>query len=130
MLREILSQHSIPVPDRTAVLKYAATVSVGDTTDRGQRLHVTMPQMSDYSHPNFDSFTSPFPTLTEMSSPGSGNTAAPQLREISARPSERNFQNDPSKPSIVPNIAGLDNPEVGIDFVLSLEQPCLGHTRG
>ena len=24
----------------------------------------------------------------------------------------------------------LDTPQIGIDFVLSLEQPCLGHTRG
>jgi hypothetical protein len=130
MLREILSQHSIPIPDRTAVLKYVATVSVRNVTDRGQCLHVTMPEMTDYSHPTFDSFTSPFSTSMEMSSPDSGNTAALRVTEIGAQPSERSFQNEPTKAPGVASTASLDNPQIGIDFVLSLEQPCLGHTRG
>jgi hypothetical protein len=130
MLREILSQHSIPIPDRTAVLKYVATVSVRDITDGGQCLQVTMPEMTDYSHAPFDSFTPPFSTSMETSSPESGNTAAPQVREISAQPSERGSPNEPRKGPAVANSGSLDNPQIGIDFVLSLEQPCLGHTRG
>lgn len=130
MLREILSQHSIPIPDRTAVLKYVATVSVRDVTDGGQCLRVTMPEMTDYSHAAFDSFTSPFSTSMEMSSPDSGNLAAPPAREISAQPSERGFQNEPPEGQGVAGSGSLDNPQIGIDFVLSLEQPCLGHTRG
>lgn len=130
MLREILLQHSIPIPDRSTVLKYVATVSVQDVTDRGQCLHVTMPEMTDYSHPTFDSFTSPFSTSMEMSSPDSGHTAAPQVREVSAQPSERSFRNEPPKVPGVANTTSLNHPQIGIDFVLSLEQPCLGHTRG
>lgn len=130
MLREILSQHSISIPDRTAVLRYVATVSVRDVTDGGQCLQVTMPEVTDYSHPVFDSFTSPFSTSMEMSSPDSGNTTAPKVTDVNAQPSERNFQNEPPKGQGTASTTGLDNPQIGIDFVLSLEQPCLGHTRG
>jgi hypothetical protein len=130
MLREILSQHSIPIPDRTAVLKYVATVSVRDVTDGSQCLHVTMPEMTDYLLAPFDSFASPFSTSMEMSSPDSGNAAALQAREVSAQPSERSFRNEPPKTQGLATPGSLDNPQIGIDFVLSLEQPCLGHTRG
>jgi hypothetical protein len=130
MLKEILSHHSIPIPDRTARLKYIATVSVRDVTDGGQCLQVTIPEMTDYSHAAFDSFTSPFSTSMEMSSPDSGNTAAPQVREASAQPSEHSFRNEPPIPQGLADSSTLDNPQIGIDFVLSLEQPCLGHTRG
>jgi hypothetical protein len=121
MLREILSQHSIPTPDRAAGLKYVATVSVRDVTDGGQCLHVTMPDMTGHTHTAFDSFTSPFSASVEMSSPDSGRTAAQQAREISTQPSERSFHNEPPKPQGLANSSSLDNPQIGIDFVLSLE---------
>ena len=130
MLREILSRHSIPIPDRAAGLRYVATVSVRDASDGGQCLHVTMPEMTNYTHTASDSFTPPFSASMEMSSPDSGHTAAQQVREISTQPSERSFQNEPPKPQGLAQSSSLDNPQVGIDFVLSLEQPCLGHTRG
>lgn len=129
MLKEILSQHSIPIPDRTAVLKYVATVSLRDVTDGNQRLQVTMPEMTDYSNAAFDNFTSPISSSMETSSPDSGNTAAPKVREISTQLSERSFPNEPPKRQGVAQASILDNPQIGIDFVLSLEQPCLGHTR-
>ena len=53
-----------------------------------------------------------------------------QIRGISAQPSERSFKNEPPKPQGPVRSISLDNPQIGIDFVLSLEQPCLGHTRG
>ena len=130
MLKEILSRHSITIPDRTAGLKYLATVSVRDVIDGGQCLQVTLPEMTDYSPTAFDSFASPFSTSMEISSPDSGNIAPRQVREISAQPSERSFKNEPPKPQDLASSASLDNPQIGIDFVLSLEQPCLGHTRG
>ena len=127
MLKEILSRHSIPIPDRTAGLKYVATVSVRDVTDGGQCLQVTMPEMTDYSDVAFDHFPSPFSTSMEMSSPDSGHTTAPPVRKISAQPFERPFE--PPKPQDPASLSHLNNPQIGIDFVLSLEQPCLGHTR-
>jgi hypothetical protein len=130
MLREILSQHSIPIPDRAAGLKHVATVSVRDVTDGGQCLHVTMPDMTGYAHTAFDSFTPPFSASVEMSSPDSGHTATQQTREISTQPPERSFHNESPKSPGLANSSSLDNPQIGIDFVLSLEQPCLGHTRG
>jgi hypothetical protein len=130
MLRRILSQHSIPIPDRAAGLQYVATVSIRDATDGGQCLHVTMPDMTGYSHTTLDSFTPPFSEPFEISSPDSGHTTGQQVREVSMQPSERSFHNESPKPQGLANSSGLDNPQIGIDFVLSLEQPCLGHTRG
>ena len=130
MLKQVLSHHSIPVPDRTTGLKYVATVSVRDVTDGGHCLQVTLPEMTDYSDAPFDRFASPFSTSMEVSSPDSGNITAPAVKEVSARPSERPFQNEPLGSQDVSGPSSLDNPHIGIDFVLSLEQPCLGHTRG
>ncbi len=124
LLKEIMTRNGIPVPDRTSALRSVATVSVLGKSDGDYSLQVTMPEMMDYSHPAFDNVT---PPSLSMSSPESGENAEAQVEHYGIRDPDRSPQRRQQSTS---NPSHLHNPQIGIDFVLSLEKPCLSHTQG
>ena len=143
MLKEILTRNGIPIPSRTSTFNPLATVSVLDQVDGLQRLQVTMPEPMDFSQTTFDPVAPPFPSSMSTSSPESMSTAVPMphpsprdmsshvpsLSPISGIVSTSQGDSPTAQYEYISHPSGLDAPQIGIDFVLSLEQPCLGHTR-
>lgn len=127
LLKEIMTRNGIPLPDRTPALRSVATVSVLSKAGGAYSLQVTMPDEMEYSQPAFDQLSPLFDTSMSISSPDSGGPDVVQVQDYSKQPPNRSPQR--TTPSTARNPTRLDNPQVGIDFVLSLEQPCLGHTR-
>ena len=117
MLKDIMARNGISIPDRTKRMHQTATVSIQSGIDGANRLQVTLPEAMDLSSSAFEELPSPVPASSYTSSHGSqqeGRAFEDPLRERQARSSS----------------TSLDTHQVGIDFVLSLEQPCLGHTSG
>jgi len=133
MLREILMRHSIPIPDRLKGLNRFATVCIRDRGDGGQGLQVTMPEpVQSFPTTTIQAPpTTPFSeSVAASSSPESEKTAVARSAGRSDNRSIRGLRVRPQPGNQRPSEIGLDSVQIGIDFVLSLEQPCLGHTRG
>jgi hypothetical protein len=157
MLRRLLEQNGIAIPGQAAGLGQPATVSVLDMPSGLQRLQVTMPESNLDYLAGFDTSFSSAPR--DSSSPQSidvevsahsdfdipaarsGAPAVPPPAFQTRLPSESVQIHPPSTlqdltgstlPSVrqpIPHPDGLDAAQIGIDFVLALEYPCLEHTR-
>lgn len=154
MLKGLLQQHHIPIPNGPAGFGPSAKVSVLDVPGGLQRLQVKMPEdvpnffaeldTSD-SSPRVDSSSpesiqldlhaSKRRGLPSIPPPAFHNRLPSQSVEIhplpdEAIPGEKDLPQLPQFPSRpVPHPSGLDAAQIGIDFVLALEHPCLHHTR-
>lgn len=155
MLRGLLEQHGIPFPSEAAGFGPTARISMLDVPGGSQRLQVTMPETGpDYfagldtsnSSPPHDS-SSPESIDVEVQALSSGVPSIPPpafqtrlpLESVQlyppATPQVRSSQkvlpplptSTAHQPFAHPN--GLDAAQIGIDFVLALENPCLHHTR-
>ena len=122
MPKEILSWHGAAMPNRLTALSHIATVSILDAFDGGVRLQVTMPDATDHGHTTDKTTNSPCTSLY-ASIPSS--SIVPRSQSMNGGPCATTM-ND--RTALHPD--DLDAPQTGIDFVLSLEQPCLGHTWG
>jgi hypothetical protein len=151
MLRGLLEQHGIPIPRGAGGLGPAATISMLDVPGGRKKLQVTMPETGPDYFAEFDISQSSIPR--DSTSPDSldadeqysGVTSFPPAAFHTRLPSQ-SVQIHPQHTSEVtsgkglssmPTFAhcqpishpyGLDAAQVGIDFVLALENPCLSHT--
>jgi hypothetical protein len=155
MLKELLAQHGIPIPSDVGGLGPTAQISILDVPGGQQRLQVTMPEIgpdyfAGFGTPRFsiprdtsspesldaemEALSSDVPSISppaiQTRLPGEGvqthSSATPQamLTEKILPPSPAYVPHQP-----ISHPHGLDAPQVGIDFVLALENPCLHHTR-
>lgn len=158
MLQGLLHQHGIPIPRHPAGFGPAATISMLDLPGGLQRLQVKMPEPGPDSFAALDkSQNSISPELIDadvldhLSSGRSsmqqrGDSAPPpkshtrlpskstQIHSLASPPNVLAGKDLPPLPRSVakqsiPHPHGLDAAQVGIDFVLALENPCLLHTR-
>ncbi|KAF3389464.1 hypothetical protein F1880_003622 [Penicillium rolfsii] len=111
ILRDIMVRHSIPLPpgSRLQAASWAEVIFINHG-GHDQHLQVKMPEYqssADYL-PAFDDITDP--SLPSMQS----NVSSGEPSEMS------NTTNFPS---------GINLAQMGVDFVLSIERPCLFHTR-
>lgn len=154
MLRGILEQHGIPIPSQAAGFGPAARISMLDGPGGHQRLQVTMPEPSpnffttiDTSHSSLhrDSASPEYSDVEGRScSNGVPSTPPPifhtriptesvEIYPALTAQARRSRRGQP--PSVIPvssqkssHPSGLDAAQIGIDFVLALENPCLHHT--
>ena len=136
MLRELLIQNGIAIPSRERRETYATVDVIAEPAS--QRLRVTLPN-SPPSGPSRLAYHSTSSASEETTSPEDDARQQrlfrplPQLpqggeNDSSSPPSDDREIRAPSPGSRHPY--GLDTEQIGIDFVLSLEEPCLPHTRG
>ena len=158
MLQGLLQRHGIPIPSHPAGFGPAATISMLELPGGLQKLQVTMPETGpDYFAALDKSQNSISPELIDtdvLDSLSSGNSSTPhrghsapppkfhtrlpsksvQIHPL-ASPGSISVGKDlpplprPAAKQSVPHPHGLDAAQVGIDFVLALENPCLLHTR-
>lgn len=113
MLQGLLQRHGIPIPNEAGGFGPTASISMLDVPGGQQRLQVTMPETTPDYFAAFDTSRSSLPV--QIHPPTASQKSLPPL--------------PPSAPrQPVPHPYGLDAPQVGIDFVLALENPCLHHT--
>jgi hypothetical protein len=149
MLKGLLAQHAIPIPSEVGGFGPTARISILDAPGGQQRLQVTMPEISPDYFAGFD--TPRFSLPRDSSSPESLDVdmevisnGVPSIPPpaFQSRPAVEDSQTHsaatekivPLSPAYAPrqpisHPLGLDAPQVGIDFVLALENPCLHHTR-
>lgn len=156
MLRGKLEHYGLSVPSQAGGFGPAATISMLDAPGGRQRLQVTMPETSPDYLAAFDASQSPLPR--ESASPEASavevqfhsdgvpsipppvfhtNLPADSVEIHPALTPQASTSGKglppvavlsvPRQPGSHPN--GLDATQVGIDFVLALENPCLHHTR-
>jgi hypothetical protein len=155
MFRGLLEQHGISIPREAGGFGPAARISMLDAPGGRQRLQVTMPETSldyfagldtSYSSLPLDS-SSPESIDVDAHARASGVPAVPPPAFHTRLPSESIQIHPPvtAQPtlsrSVMPSAPGatlrppiqhpngLDAAQVGIDFVLALENPCLTHTK-
>ena len=158
MLKELLHQHNIVIPTQPPNPSPAAKLSVLDAPGGAHALRVVMPEASPEPfipasistpesidvdvQPHFDQNPSqvqpppPFSAIPSQPSP-LPNILVPQVTESQPLPSSQKDVNENgfrtpqprAHDSPIPHPSGLDVPQVGIDFVLALESPCLDHAR-
>ncbi len=154
MLRGLLEQQGIPIPNEAGGFGPSATISMRDAPGGHQWLHVTMPETGpDY----FAEFETSQPSLPrdssrpdsidiEVQALSSGVPSLPPSAFHTRLPSESVQIHPPATPGgvssekglptlpvatpgkSIPHPNGLDAAQIGIDFVLALENPCLHHT--
>jgi hypothetical protein len=149
MLKGLLAQHGIPIPSDVGGFGPTARISILDVPGGQQRLQVTMPEIGpDYfaglETPRFSlprDSSSPESIDADIEAISSGVPSIPppafQSRPVvedvqtHSSATERILPLSPAYASRQPisHPHGLDAPQVGIDFVLALENPCLHHTR-
>lgn len=156
MLRGLLQQHGIAIPSEAGGFGPTAKISMLDAPEGHQRLQVTMPETGPDYFAGFDTSYSSLPR--DSSSPESidlefqmqptGMPSAPPSAFPTRLPSESRQIHPPANHQAtssagngsppfdiatthqrVPHPYGLDAAQIGIDFVLALEHPCLHHTR-
>ncbi|KAL9110940.1 MAG: hypothetical protein Q9227_004555 [Pyrenula ochraceoflavens] len=147
MLRDLLHQNGISAPPRQSP-STMATVNVVDQPGGVQRLRVTLPgspniglgrlgyqaSSSGESTDGSRGFSQLQTHYTQVPSvadePLSSKSSSPS-NERAPRPTPYLDRDLPAPPPHAGNHPfGLDSYQTGIDFILSLEEPCLPHTRG
>ena len=127
----------MPTPSEALGFGPAARISMLDVPGGNQRLQVTMP---DTVPNHFAGFGISHSSLTRDSS-------SPESLDVELRASSSVQVHPPAAPKVtstrkglaplrasaprqpIPHPNGLDAPQIGIEFVLALENPCLTHTR-
>lgn len=121
-LRNLLNQHNIDVPNYIAnvkILSPQATIEVLNQPGKGQTLRARMPPGETTRYP--------ISSQLDQHTPGKDGYGTSDI--LSATSSSTVYQS--SSPNIqTAHPYGLDKSQVGIDFVLALEQPCLPHHGG
>lgn len=140
MLRGLLEQHKIPIPSQAGGFGPAAKVSVLNAPGGHQRLQVTMPETDNQLKPQltFDfNLAKPQPRVPAVTPPPSHTRLPSESFNIQPTTGSQTALLDKGLPPLpgssncepVSHPSGLDAPQIGIDFVLALENPCLHHTR-
>ncbi|ERF71458.1 hypothetical protein EPUS_06840 [Endocarpon pusillum Z07020] len=152
MLQGLLHRHGIPIPNEAGGFGPTASISMLDVPGGQQRLQVTMPETTSDYFATFDTSRSSLPRgnssphppdaeMRQLSSGASGVSSIPPPAFQTRLPSESVQIHPPTTPQKslpplppsaprqpIPHPYGLDAPQIGIDFVLALENPCLHHT--
>lgn len=140
MAKGLFKQHGIPVPCDPAGFGPAATISVLHLPGGLQRLQVTMPEPDPDHFAMLDTSYSSSPRHKTrpqsndrdvMRHLNSGHPSAlPPLRSRVISTKKDLSPRSPAAPNLPTcHPHGLDAAQVGIDFVLTLESPCLDHTK-